>query len=61
MYNSVRKCTQVASYLCTIQVYRAVRSSDHGEKKTPLAMLETRDVQKELVEIEKRFDEAREA
>ena len=56
---------QVALSLCTIQLYRVVRSSDHGDlsRKNPfdhasLSDEETRDVKKELDEIDKKFDEA---
>ena len=57
---------QVALSLCTIQLYRVVRSSDHGDlsRKNPfdhasLSDEETRDVKKKLDEIDKKFDEAR--
>ena len=57
---------QEALSLCTIQLYRVVRSSDHGDlsRKNPfdhasLSDEETRDVKKELDEIDKKFDEAR--
>ena len=51
--------------LCTIQVYRVVRSSDHGDlsrKKSfdhaGLSNEETGDVKEELDEIDKKVDEA---
>ena len=57
---------QVALSLCTIQVYRVVRSSDHWDlsRRNPfdhasLSNEETTDIKKELDEIDKKFDEAR--
>ena len=51
----------------TIQVYRVVRSSDHGDlsRRNPfdnasLSNKETRDAKKELDEIDKKFDAAAE-
>ena len=36
----VQKCTNLAVSLCTVHLYRAVRSSDHGDlsRKIPLTM-----------------------
>ena len=57
---------QVASSQFTIQLYIVVRSSDHGDlsRQNPvdhasLSNEETRDIKKELDEIDKKFDEAR--
>ena len=57
---------QVALSLCTIQVYRVVRSSDHGDlfRRYPFyhasfSNEETTDIKKELHEIDNNFDEAR--
>ena len=65
-------CTEVYTFvpvalsMCTIQVYRVVRSSDHGDlsRRNPfdhasLSNEETTDIKKELDEIDKKFDEAR--
>ena len=66
MRTEVYTIVQVALSLCTIQLYRVVRSSDHGDlsRKNPfdhasLSDKETRDVKKKLDEIDKKFDEAR--
>ena len=66
MRTEVYTIVQVALSLCTIQLYRVVRSSDHGDlsRKNPfdhasLSDEETRDVKKKLDEIDKKFDEAR--
>ena len=64
----VQKCTNLAVSLCTVYTCTELLDPvtmricpenpfDHAS----LSNKETRDVQKELVEIEKRFDEAREA
>jgi hypothetical protein len=57
---------QVALSLCTIQLYIVFRSSDPGDlsRKNPfdhasLSDESTRDVKKELDEIDKKFDEPR--
>ena len=66
MRTEVYTIVQVALSLCTIQLYRVVRSSDHGDlsRQNPfdhasLSDEETRDVKKKLDEIDKKFDEAR--
>ena len=66
MRTEVYTIVQVALSLCTIQLYRVVRSSDHGDlsRKNPfdhasLSDEETRDVKKKLDEIDKKFDEGR--
>ena len=60
MRTEVYTIVQVALSLCTIQLYRVVRSSDHGDlsRKNPfdhasLSDEETRDVKKKLDEIDK--------
>ena len=65
MRTEVYTIVQVALSLCTIQLYRVVRSSDHGDlsRKNPfdhasLSDEETRDVKKKLDEIDKKFDAA---
>ena len=57
---------QVALSLCTIQLYRVVKSGDHGDLSrknsfdhVTVSNEETRVVNKELDEIDKKFDEAR--
>ena len=66
MHTEVYTIVQVALSLCTIQLYRVVRSSDHGDlsrqnavDRASLSNEETRDIKKELDEIDKKFDEAR--
>ena len=55
MRTEVYTTVQVAWYLCTIQLYRVVRFSDHES----LSNEETRDLKEELDEIDKKFDEHR--
>ena len=67
MRTKVYTVEHVALSLCTIHcMYRVVRSSDHGDlsrqnpvDRASLSNKETRDIKKELDEIDKKFDEAR--
>ena len=59
----VQKCTNLAVSLCTVHVYSAVRSSDHGDLSrknlfdhASLSNKETKDALNELGGIDKKFD-----